>query len=427
MISGGIVLSAEQPGRLTSSQMAGDRYHAVLLSRWLCWIGKSHSPEYLADLQSSPVKFACATGKAARVLTKKGCPAVTVHSLIYTPGSDINDEIRQLEETLLVLLEDLKDEALPKTKKSALIAKEDKIYARLAKLREPRFVLNEMQEDDPDPDPKFKIKRRKHPLDGVGLLVLDEVSMLNHEVATDLMSFNIPMLVLGDPGQLPPVKGAGYFTNRTPDFMLTEIHRQAAGNPIIQLATMFREGKTPKTGSYGQSRVTTRFKLTDEDFISVDQVLCGSNKNRISLNAKIRTLRGFSGPYPQAGERLVCLRNNPKNQVLNGQIFVATEDFDPKTGILMAEDDDGREFELRVHPECFTRPAQVQAWDYRKRSEKNEFDWAWSLTVHKFQGSESDSVLVYGDACSWMRDRTELRCWCYTACTRAAERLIFAL
>jgi exodeoxyribonuclease-5 len=42
------------------------------------------------------------------------------------------------------------------------------------------------------------------------------------------------VLVLGDPAQLPPVKGGGFFTEAEPDAMLTEVHRQAADNPIVR-------------------------------------------------------------------------------------------------------------------------------------------------------------------------------------------------
>ena len=44
------------------------------------------------------------------------------------------------------------------------------------------------------------------------------------------------VLVLGDPAQLPPVKGTGYFITASPESLLTEVHRQAAGSPIIALA-----------------------------------------------------------------------------------------------------------------------------------------------------------------------------------------------
>jgi exodeoxyribonuclease-5 len=64
--------------------------------------------------------------------------------------------------------------------------------------------------------------------------------MVGRELGGDLLSFGKPVLVLGDPFQLPPIEGAGFFTEAKPDIMLTEIHRQAADDPIMQLATRIR-------------------------------------------------------------------------------------------------------------------------------------------------------------------------------------------
>ena len=58
--------------------------------------------------------------------------------------------------------------------------------------------------------------------------------MVGDEMARDLLAFGKPVLVLGDPGQLPPVKGEGAFTRDAPDVMLTEIHRQAGESAILQ-------------------------------------------------------------------------------------------------------------------------------------------------------------------------------------------------
>ena len=96
----------------------------------------------------------------------------------------------------------------------------------LSQMKKPRFALN------PQSDAAH-----------ARLIVLDEVSMVGEEMARDLMSFGKPILVLGDPGQLPPINGEGAFTNDAPDVMLTEIHRQAGESAIIRLATMARQGE----------------------------------------------------------------------------------------------------------------------------------------------------------------------------------------
>ncbi len=67
--------------------------------------------------------------------------------------------------------------------------------------------------------------------------------MVDEQLGKDLLSFGTPILVLGDPAQLPPISGGGFFTEHEPDILLTEIHRQARDNPIIRLALDVREGR----------------------------------------------------------------------------------------------------------------------------------------------------------------------------------------
>src|SRR5258707_8417402 len=78
---------------------------------------------------------------------------------------------------------------------------------------------------------------------------------------SDLLSFGKPILVLGDPFQLPPVKGAGFFTDGAPDVMLTQIHRQAQDNPIIRLSELVRSGGELSVGDYGEGAGLTRAPL----------------------------------------------------------------------------------------------------------------------------------------------------------------------
>ncbi len=223
--------------------------------------GKSTLARHVAEHVEGEVAFAAFTGKAALVMRSKGCKdARTIHSLIYR-ATDTETE-------------------------------------------EPSFVLN----DDSD------ASRAK-------LVVIDECSMVDEELGRDLLSFRKKVLVLGDPAQLPPVKGGGYFTEGQPDVMLTEVHRQAADNPIIRLSMAIREGGRLERGVYGASRVVGRDGLDPSLVTGADQVLVGMNKTRRAYNARLRQLRGFSGDWPQSGEKLVCLRNNRKKGLLNGALF----------------------------------------------------------------------------------------------------------
>ena len=192
------------------------------------------------------VRTAAYTGKAASVLRKKGVgDAQTIHSLIYTPIED--------EET-----------------------------------GELRFAISE-----------------ESPAAEADLIVLDECSMVNKEIADDLREFGKKILIMGDPGQLPPINGDGDFTNREPDIFLREIHRQAADSPIIELATLARQGKPfPKGYDKDGVRVLSLTKDTQPLIYRAEtQPICGLNRVRWTYNLRIRRLRGFEGELPQVGER----------------------------------------------------------------------------------------------------------------------------
>jgi exodeoxyribonuclease V len=73
----------------------------------------------------------------------------------------------------------------------------------------------------------------------IRLLVVDECSMLDAMLATHLLGFGFPILAIGDPFQLPPVFGPGYFMQQEPDVFLKQIHRQAEDNPILRLPPTF--------------------------------------------------------------------------------------------------------------------------------------------------------------------------------------------
>ena len=160
------------------------------------------------------------------------------------------------------------------------------------------------------------------------LIVLDEVSMVGEDMARDLMSFGKPILVLGDPGQLPPIKGEGAFTKDAPDIMLTEIHRQAEESAIIRLATMARQGEPIGFGQYDTFVWKMRkMDVTPEQCLRGGQVICGLNATRLQLNNAMRRAAGFGdGWLPTGrGEKIICLKNQNDLGLING-MFLTLED-----------------------------------------------------------------------------------------------------
>jgi exodeoxyribonuclease-5 len=325
--------------------------------------GKSTLARHLAEGVRS-VKYAAFTGKAALVMRKKGCRgASTIHSLIYSLVSE--------------------------------------------KEGEPKFVL--------DPDSEAA---------SADLIVVDEVSMVDEQLGQDLLSFGTKVLVLGDPFQLPPVQGAGFFTAQEPDIMLTEIHRQAQDNPIIRLSMDIREGGELDYGRYGDSEVVSRDKVDRGAVLEADQVLVGRNKTRLGYNDRLRELKGLPHHEPVKGDRLVCLRNNAQKRLLNGQIWtIGTIKRKTQSRYQLVLDPDeeaatSRPAKVTTHKAFFSGEEDQLSWPERRQYD--EFTFGYCLTVHKAQGSQWDNVYLFDESYVF---REERRRWLYTAVTRAAEKI----
>ena len=244
--------------------------------------------------------------------------------------------------------------------------------------------------------------------------------MVGDTIGRDLLSFNTPILVLGDPFQLPPPDGCGFFTAAEPDIMLTEIHRQGRDNPIIRMSMSVREGGRLALGRYGESQVVTAH---DDAEVTAEQVLVGRNTTRRSFNTWQRAKLGFAGCLPAVSDKLVCLRNNHANGLLNGSLWTVTAVL--KTGtteILLrikpdekSTDADNNAIEVATHPAFFCGGKQRYG-----NNEHDEFDYGYALTVHKAQGSQWGSAILLDESAYFRENRAR---WLYTGITRAAEQI----
>lgn len=330
--------------------------------------GKTFLARELAGMVKGNVLFACFTGKASLCLRKAGCEgASTIHSLIYK-------------------------------------AVQDPVTGHV------EFVLN-----------------RESALVTAKLLIIDEVSMVDNKLAEDLLSFGIPILVLGDPFQLPPVKGDGYFTTAEPDAMLTDIRRQEADNPIIRLSMDIREGRGMAVGQYGSSRVVRRADIDRDEMqslvLAADQVICGMNKTRQSMNSRMRVLRGYEGLHPVKGEKLICLKNNHEKGLLNGGMWSVRE---------ITEYQEESKLILNNLDEPDMPPAYadvlVEFWqgreksvDWRRQRNYDQFTFGGVITCHKSQGSQFPKIVVFDESQVFGEHADR---WRYTAITRAQESAV---
>ena len=365
--------------------------------------GKTTLAIEISRMVDGDCRFASFTGKAALVMRKKGCHgATTLHSLIYKPRRKNRGD------------EDA-DKDIP------------------------------MWELNPD-----------SALAEAELLIIDECSMVGEDLGKDVLSFRTPVLVLGDPAQLPPVGGAGFFTEATPNVMLTEIHRQAADNPIVRIATMIRLGEHLRIGNHkgahpGQGVAIVRrndLKLSSQ--LAADQIICGKNDSRVTINKRIREQLRIEGKLPAGdhlpvvGDRIICLKNKRDRGLLNGGIWQVDDLRDRSFGAKKK----GRPFvsylavsSLDTEAETFVNvPHAFWFWNNREndlvlpeklnRATYDEFDYAYAITCHKSQGSQWDKVVVFDESQVFGRSiETEdiPARWLYTAVTRAAEAVIIAV
>ena len=278
-------------------------------------------------------------------------------------------------------------------------------------------------EDEEARTPSFVLNHSSD-LKDAALCIIDECSMVDEELGRDLLSFKTPVLVLGDPEQLPPVKGAGFFTGSDPNFMLTEVHRQARDNPIIRMSMDVREGRGLQPGDYGESAIIARADIDADMALTADQVLVGRNLTRRNYNARLRHLQGYDGDLPYSGERLVCLRSNRCKGLLNGSLWkvaIVGKSTTKDVKLELTPEDVGsrkRNTKVTVRREFFRGQEEQLPWPERRASD--EFDYGYALTVHKAQGSQWDNVVLFDESGAF---REEQRRWLYTGITRAAERI----
>jgi len=279
------------------------------------------------------------------------------------------------------------------------------------------------------------------------LIVLDEASMVTRQMLDDLEHFGVPILAVGDHGQLPPVGETAHLME-DPDFTLTKIHRQAKGNPIIRLATIIRNGAP-------NAAVKQLIRDLDDERIQMGSAeeakafgappgmcITYTNRTRTDLNNEIRyDAYGYDDETdPQPGEIVICLKNHRldegESMIANGMrgvvkgcredeksthIYRMDIEFDEPVGLVE---------NLRVNKHQFLREKTFKGFDEVPGQHTNWwsvgalFDFGYALTCHKAQGSQADNVSVFMEWSLGRMSDDDQRRWRYTAVTRAAERIM---
>jgi exodeoxyribonuclease-5 len=264
-------------------------------------------------------------------------------------------------------------------------------------------------EDKETGNPYFKPKHDDGDLDG-DLAFIDESSMISVRIMDDFLATGCRIVASGDPGQLPAVRAASFFNSGMAAARLVTVHRQAWDSAIIRQAYNVRHN-----GFYvddgADFRVVNWFSETEA--ISAGAILCWRNATRRHLNGLVRQWKGLPPWQAMAGEPVMCLKNDHDLGVLNGAVYELLEDHAQGSGVIVVRNERGEDVEIE------------KAWieDYEPMPLTNDtkpFAWGYCATVHKYQGSESETGILIDEYGS----QDGAREWRYTGISRFSKSLI---
>lgn len=250
--------------------------------------------------------------------------------------------------------------------------------------------------------------------------IIDEASMVSEQMFDDLSSFKLPIIAIGDHGQLPPVASGSFNLMKEPDVKLEKIHRNAG--PIAKFAEHLRNGgEAYDWPQSDQVRIIHRDDVTDAMLLGVDQIIVAMNSTRVNLNKKVRKLKGRTGDVPCKEDRIICLRNDRAAGTFNGQQGAVLE-VAPSRREMSFVPDYGEITRVHYHADAWNAPKSIP-YEKGAPGQNIPFDFAYAITAHKAQGDEFPAVLVYEERCPMWEHRR----WTYTAASRARESIIWVM
>ena len=306
---------------------------------------------------------------------------------------------------------------------------------------------------------------KKQPFESTALIVIDEASMLNKELIGFLDVHKIPTIFLGDAKQLPPVGEAESSVFNLEDaekFELTEIVRQAQGNPIIELSQnlpliSLQEDNINEVGGYRFTKNLDKCVKLLLDNIGDSKYLGWTNNNVNEVNSLVRLVRyGENASMIEIGETLVMTE-----PFTNNETYYTSEEFQVSTlaikehnvtilctgkartstcnsitgnlkyyfinnDIMVIHEDSKGAYGLMIKKLKDFITKGIATWkDFYAFKEKfANVAYSYASTVHKAQGSTYKKVVINCRDLNKNRDINEKTKLWYTAITRASNDII---
>jgi exodeoxyribonuclease V alpha subunit len=266
-----------------------------------------------------------------------------------------------------------------------------------------------------DPFKQGFTKGPDDPLEGPALLIVDEFSMCDIELAHDLFSAipadsGIQIVLVGDVDQLPSVGPGSALrdlidSQTIPVTRLSYNYRQAGGSIISRNANLIvDEGSCPLASegdweyrvvpdaAAGAEEVMNILKAIADDMTIMDwQVLvpmrkgdCGVTKLNERIRDYINPSGGSNNEFAgyRIGDKVMVVRNDYRKGVFNGDIGIVVD-------IDVTKDDSPRDGDTVLIVDIDGRLVTFDDEDASKLLTQ-----AYAITIHKSQGSEFPLVIM---------------------------------
>jgi hypothetical protein len=288
------------------------------------------------------------------------------------------------------------------------------------------------------------------------IIVIDEASFVDRDMLSLIIrqTVNCKILFIGDPAQLAPIKANStpVFDASFPSISLTEVLRQAKGNPIIELATAFRETVTSGkffsfspddnhiihlSGHDFEQAVIQEFNRPDWKYTS-SKVLAWTNARVVEYNHAIRNIVQ-GAPQLQVGDYAVS------NQYVSGTYKIKTDQLvyisqiTPSIRRTAVGEIAGFDIELDHVSQVFMPASLEEKKELLKAAkDKSNFslvkviseEWvdlraAYACTINKSQGSTYDTVFIDLSDIKRCNSGNQIARMLYVAVSRARHKVIF--